>query len=378
MNPSQTSSLFEIHENDFKATLDNIDKFVQEVYTNKNEARMAVLHEKFSSLLEFMNTKQKNSGLTPLHMAALSNNQSMVKELIYNVGNIDAQCHLGETPLHKAAKSGHQDIVQMLLENGAYINAQCKSLQTPLHKAAIFEKEDILRLLIKYGADVNAMSNLETALNIAARKGLSGIAQILLDSKPDIECKSNLRNVTPLFIAAAHNHIYVLDLLIRKGANIHAKDSAFQETALHEAAHQGHVEIARVLLNNGINIDEQDIGGNTPLSLAAGNGKLEIAKLLIGKGASIELDNPLFKAVYASQIEIVEFLLNNGANIDGKDFPVHAACGIDHNKILQLLLHYQPNLSKKNSRNYTSQEIALENKRVNSLKMLSYYKSRSP
>ena len=367
-----------MHKNNFKATLNNIDMVVQKVYTKKDEARMAVLYDKFSSLLEFMNKKHKDSGLTPLHLAVLSNNHSKVKELIISEDNIDAQCDdLRETPLHKAVKSGHLSIVKMLSENGANINAQCKSLQTPLHKAAIFEKEDILRLLIKYGADVNAMSNLETALNIAARKGLSGIAQILLDSKPDIECKSNLRNVTPLFIAAAHNHIYVLDLLIRKGANIHAKDSAFQETALHEAAHQGHVEIARVLLNNGINIDEQDIGGNTPLSLAAGNGKLEIAKLLIGKGASIELDNPLFKAVYASQIEIVEFLLNNGAKIDGKDFPVHAACGINHNKILQLLLHYQPNLSKKNSRNYTSQEIALENKRVNSLKMLSYYKSRS-
>ena len=312
-------------------------------------------------------------------MAALSNNQSKVKKLILSDDNIDAQCaDLRETPLHKAVKSGHLSIVKMLSENGANINAQCKLLQTPLHKAAIFEKEDILRVLIKYGANVNAMSNLETPLNIAARKGLSGIAQILLDSKADIECKSNFRNITPLFIAAAHNHRSVLDMLIRKGANVHAKDTFLQETALHEAAHHGHIKIARVLLDNGINIDEQDINGNTPLSLAAVNGKLEISKLLISKGASTELNAPLYRAVNANQIEIVEILLNNGANIDGKDFPVHAACGIDHNKILQLLLHYQPNLNKKNSRNYTSQEIALENKRVNSLKMLSYYKSRSP
>ena len=366
-----------MHEKNFQATLGNIDKFIQQVYTGKDEARMAVLYDKFSSFLEFMNKKQKYSGLTPLHIAALSNNQSKVMELIISDDNIDAQCNdLRETPLHKAVKSGHQDVVQMLLENGANINAQCKLLETPLHKAAIFEKEDILRQLIRYGADVNAMTDIFTALHIAAKNGLKGIAQILVDSKADIECRSNIGNVTPLIVAVANKHKSVVDILIRKGANVNAKDTTFQETALHEAAHHGHVEIARVLLDNGINIDEQDNNGNTPLTLAVENGKLEIAKLLISRRASIELDAPLFRAVLAGQIEIVEIFLNNGADVDGEDFPVHAASGEDHNKILLLLLHYKPNLSKKNDVNWTSPEVALTKKKVNSLKMLYYHMSR--
>ena len=56
MNQSKTSNLLKMHKNNFKATLNNIDMFVQEVYTKKDEAKMAILYDKFSSLLEFMNT----------------------------------------------------------------------------------------------------------------------------------------------------------------------------------------------------------------------------------------------------------------------------------------------------------------------------------
>ena len=359
---------------------------VNETIKNQDSALHLAAEMGFKEIVQILvdskaniESKSNTGNATPLITAAAHNNKSIVKILIKKGACVDATDHTGETSLHKAAKSGYQHIVQMLLENGANIDAQCKLLQTPLHKAALSEKEAILIHLIKHGANVNAMSNLDTALHIAAEKGFKGIAQILVDSKADIECRSNPRNVTPLIIAAAHNNLSVVEILIKNGASVNAKDDLFLETALHEAAYHGFANIVEVLLENGANIDEQDINGDTPLCLAAVDGLLVITKMLIRKGANIESGKPLFKAIEANQIKVVEILLNNGADVDGNYFPVHTAGALGRNEILQLLLKHQPNLSKRTYHNNTSQEIALYHKKINSFKILSFYMiDRSP
>ena len=70
-------------------------------------------------------------------------------------------------------------------------------------------------------------------------------------------------------------------------------------TPLHEAANRNHVEIVGYLLNNGADIDPQ--GGDdleTPLIDAASNGHINTMKLLIEKGADCKLRD---KKVYQNR-----------------------------------------------------------------------------
>merc|ERR1712062_340302 len=62
-------------------------------------------------------------------------------------------------------------------------------------------------------------------------------------------------------------------------------------TPLIEAAANGHKDIVQILLDNGANIDYQDNLGRTALMLAAGNGHKDIVQILLDNGANINQQN---------------------------------------------------------------------------------------
>lgn len=58
--------------------------------------------------------------------------------------DIDCLDNHAATPLHKAAKGGHTDVIRFLLKNGANINAQDVEGATPVHKAVFFQQPQVL------------------------------------------------------------------------------------------------------------------------------------------------------------------------------------------------------------------------------------------
>lgn len=59
------------------------------------------------------------------------------------------------TPLHDATINNHPDVVKLLLDNGADINAENRVGWTPLLWAAAQGNSAMVELLCKAGADVN-------------------------------------------------------------------------------------------------------------------------------------------------------------------------------------------------------------------------------
>ncbi|TWU06412.1 ankyrin repeat domain-containing protein [Stieleria varia] len=102
---------------------------------------------------------------------------------------------------------------------------------------------------------------------------------------------------------------------------------------LHFAAKQGALEIVAYLIDLGLPTNQHGgLSDSLPIEQAAAEGHADVVALLIQKGSQLETDvstrNPLFSAIYAGSIEVVELLLNagidhrvryNGENMKGMD-----------------------------------------------------------
>ncbi len=85
-----------------------------------------------------------------------------------------------------------------------------------------------------------------------------------------------------LVTATEHGAAAVVERLIGEGANV---NMALQSTPLHVATDQGDMEIVDLLLANGADVDTPNHSGQVPLFLAIRKGHLEIAWRLIHAGA---------------------------------------------------------------------------------------------
>lgn len=96
--------------------------------------------------------KGENSGLTPLHLAALNKDKAMVKMLLKNDADRNAKDELtGATPLEIAILVGDNDTATILIENGADVNTLDKNNFTPADIALALKNEFLLKKIVTNG-----------------------------------------------------------------------------------------------------------------------------------------------------------------------------------------------------------------------------------
>lgn len=114
------------------------------------------------------------NGNRALMMAAFKRNKPAVLALLAKGAVVT---YPGWTPLHYAAASGDDEIVRILLEHHAYIDAESPSQLTPLMIAAREGQEAAAALLLREGADASLKNNEGlTAAQIAERADKPRIA----------------------------------------------------------------------------------------------------------------------------------------------------------------------------------------------------------
>ena len=99
----------------------------------------------------------------------------------------------GQTPLHFGSIFGHTAIVKYLLENNANFNAQDSSGNTPLHEAVRYGNVEIARMLLNAGANVNAKDNLGKTpiLLVVPKAKMLDIYSFLISFKANLNAKDN-------------------------------------------------------------------------------------------------------------------------------------------------------------------------------------------
>lgn len=92
---------------------------------------------------------------TPLHDAAFNNDEVLVRALVAQRADVNAQDRDGFAPLHLAAQEYAVAAAQALLEGGAQVDITNKYGNTPLWIATFDSRGrgDMIRLLREAGAD---------------------------------------------------------------------------------------------------------------------------------------------------------------------------------------------------------------------------------
>ncbi len=313
------------------------------------------------------------TGETVLMTCALTGNLTAVKSLLSNGADPNQQDNRFEqTALMWALAGGHSMVARTLVEHDANIRARSRAGFTPSMFAAQQGDMDSVRLLLEKGADLNAATpNHGNVLTVASSSGHEALSIFLLEKGADPNSPGD-NGVTALHYAMAaglsmmnglnYDKAYrlvppnmpeLVKALLAKGADVNAQiivalrlgpdDAATgfgleRATPFFLAALSGDAQLLRVLAANGADPSLRAKGELTALMAAAGAGRgmtqgtikyrlgdpVEAVKVVLDAGADMHASNELGQtalhgAAGAGEDEVVQILVDRGAEVDAKD-----------------------------------------------------------
>jgi ankyrin repeat protein len=223
-----------------------------------------------------------------LHMAAFSNDDQMIQQLLLHGADIEKRDNNGCTPLVIAVNQGNVKTASTLLQLGAKSDAQVALMneRAPLHFVVERMSGDtpesteigteMLQLLLSHGASPTEVKDSEEddALAFSIKLGHTIATRLLLDHIKILPEKNNY-----LHLATASNDLATMDALMQFGVANKAQDAA-GNTALHVASMLDHSDVVPLLF---IGVEKQsqaaclllgmfNAEGCTPLHEAAARG----------------------------------------------------------------------------------------------------------
>ncbi|XP_028844167.1 nuclear factor NF-kappa-B p100 subunit isoform X2 [Denticeps clupeoides] len=217
---------------------------------------------------------QDENGDTPLHMAIIHQQPTVVQQLLHSISRIPQQNilnklnNLGQSPLHLAVITKQTKVAEVLLRAGADPSLLDKGGRTVVHLAAHSGDEVMLRLLLSH----------------------------LEERHSHLVNTADFAGLYPLHLAVRKGGERCLRLLVEGGAKINAQEHKSGFTSLHLAVRDNQFKVTCTLITElKADINLCNFGGNTPLHLAASQGSPPLCSMLIAAGANkyVENDEPL-------------------------------------------------------------------------------------
>lgn len=267
------------------------------------------------------------SDYTPLHLASQNARADVVRALVEGEADVAASSGTtGATPLHLAARAlKGEEVVRILLESGAPADARESAAgQTPLMFASAFGRAAAVRELLGHGAipalasevvdaleevfiDDAAETKLRDALGQIREDSPTGSDQPLTASEVQAaisagreflgseEMRQMLGDFEPDDLAqtvptwTTQGGLRSETEIVRRPMFPTLVGKSGGMTGLHYAARAGHIEVVDVLLDGGADIDQVSGDGASALVIALLNGHFDLAMVLIEHGADPNL-----------------------------------------------------------------------------------------
>ena len=296
-------------------------------------------------------------------MASYQGNLQKVKDLVEETpGLIYAQYNYAP-PIHFAVREGHTELTKYLLEQGAHDPAYKfypfqESLQTVANDRGFTAIEDMLNRYMKnhekhsFKGDNGGIHFNRSALQkefeeAVDRNNMSKTNEILREHPEFARDETYFWGEGILTMPAKENHREMIDLLMDYGARVpdilkwtqfyyferydagefmlakgmNPNVMSWQHvTILHDMAQKGFLDKARLLVNSGAELDAIDEAyQSTPLGLAVRWGHVEMVEYLLAEGADVNKSGapwstPLSWARKKERTAIEQILLKAGAN----------------------------------------------------------------
>lgn len=330
----------------------------------QNNPSIEVIEKKIS---EGNNPSESNAGgfdaVTNAIMAKTS--ITVVKHLLSKEGNdINKLTHDKRTYVFWAASAGNFELVQYLINKGAHLNLKDSHHFSPLTfaLAAGINNTELFDLFIDNGinpktdknehganalllsiqnakdfklidyfiskglslTDVDAHGN--GVINYAAKKGNKEIIELLLKKGVTIE-KTNSNGGNAILLATqggrgGYNSLEFFQYLEGLGFNPNITNNE-GKTPLHNlASGNKDLSVFNYFISKGVSIEQVDKNGNTALMNASRRNSIEAVELLANKNiinkTNINGESALTNAL-SNKLEIIEFLIKNGADINVTD-----------------------------------------------------------
>lgn len=234
----------------------------------------------------------------------------------------------GDSALHKCQEPWQ---MELLISGGADVHALDKQGRSPFERLlSTYQRDPIwtettsaegLALLAKAGADVNALSQGQSALHVAAKRGFEGEIHMLIGAGADVNRRTD-RGDTPLHLASDPG--VVLRLLDAKAdpslLNSSGEPALKHDPVLYRESVRNH--------RDDFSPRERVDAATDPIFLAETPSELVAA---LGQGGSVRDTDALGRTPlhYVKTGEMVQALVLAGAQVDAKDIegniPAHTA-----------------------------------------------------
>ncbi|KAM6166974.1 LOW QUALITY PROTEIN: serine/threonine-protein kinase TNNI3K-like [Erethizon dorsatum] len=270
------------------------------------------------------------NGFTALHLAVYKGSAELITSLLHGGADVQQVGYGGLTALHIAVIAGHLEPADVLLQHGANVNVQDAVFFTPLHIAVYYGHEQVTRLLLRFGADVNVSGEVgDRPLHLASAKGFFNIAKLLLEdaNRADVNAQDNEDHV-PLHFCSLFGHHKIVKYLLQSDLEVQPHVvNIYGDTPLHLACYNGKFEVAKeiIRITSTESLTKENIFSETAFHSACTYGKnIDLVKFLLDQnvvninhqGRDGHTDKRLHSACYHGHIHLVQFLLNNGADMN--------------------------------------------------------------
>ena len=320
-----------------------------------------------------------------IHSAAHSGDDILLSKVISFYEDKSFTNQDGLTCLHLATQGNNYYCVQQALENGASQRVPDPKGELPLHYACKLGFTEITKLYLEHDSDVvNCISHSRsTPLHLSAENGYFEICVVLVSKGAMLE-STDIKGRTPSYCAARYGTDIILDYLLEEEmrnqdnpSNTIADQNAKQEEIPKHSRKQKILQRKQNLLTTCLidivreNYHESD--------------KIDGVRHMLQMGANLsyvrEDVSPLFQLAIECKcsVEIIEFLLRNGASVSQRDLhtgdnALHKAVKHEDSDIIRLILRNHTDienlLRQRNKDNETPLHSAVDKGSVELVELL--------
>ncbi|KAG9283234.1 transient receptor potential cation channel subfamily A member 1 isoform X1 [Astyanax mexicanus] len=294
------------------------------------------------SSLEFLSQKnpellksRDECGAGPIHHAAASANLAVIRLIVTVVApeELNTQDDHGRTPLHWAVEKNQEGSCSLLLELGADPNILNLSLTAPLHLAISLEHNNLVQLLLLCDrTDVDLEGDLgNTPAMVACSNNNCQALQILFKYNAKL-CHQNKLGHFAIHTVAFAGAKEAMEVILQKGEEMGITTSGHinyldksKSSPLHLAVRGGNTEVIKLCISKGAKVDQQQCDKSTALHFACTQGATEAVKIMLQPYERMEEiinirdganQTPLHRATLFDHVELAEYLVSKGADID--------------------------------------------------------------